>query len=87
MSLILLETELTQKNNFKKLGLYIDGSLQVFSFCPPRTCKPDEQTTLNTSHLHGNAWSSGKLDYDRLLVVFYDIKVMNAEVFAKIRKV
>ena len=34
-------------------------------------------------HLHGIAWSSGKLDYDNLFAVFYVIKVMNAEVFAK----
>ena len=29
------------------------------------------------------AWSSGKLDCDKLFVVFYDIKVMNVEVSAK----
>ena len=40
------------------------------------------KTTWNTSDLHGIAWSSGKLDYDKLLAVFYDIKVLNAEVFA-----
>ena len=34
-------------------------------------------------NLHGIAWSSGKLDYEKLFAVFYDIKVMNAEVFAK----
>ena len=34
-------------------------------------------------HLHGIAWSSGKLDYEKLFAVFYDIKVMNAEVFAE----
>ena len=39
--------------------------------------------TWNTSHLHGIAWSSGKLEYDELFAVFYEIKVMNAEVFAK----
>ena len=39
--------------------------------------------TWNTSHLHGIAWSSGKLVYDKLFAVFYDKKVMNAEVFAK----
>ena len=38
---------------------------------------------MNTNHLHGIAWSSGKLDYEKLFAVFYDIKVMNAEVFAK----
>ena len=83
MSWIVLDIELTEKDIFKELGLYIDGSLQRFSFCPPKTCKPNEQTTWNTKHLHGIAWSSGKLDYDKLFVVFYDIKVMNAEVFDK----
>ena len=34
-------------------------------------------------HLHGIVWSSGKLDYEKLFAVFYDIKVMNAEAFAK----
>ena len=32
---------------------------------------------------NGIAWSSGKLDYDKVFAVFYDIKVMIAEVFAK----
>ena len=83
MYLIVLDIELTEKEIVKELGLYIDGSLQGFSFCPPRTCKPKKQTTWNTSHLLGSAWSSGKLDYDKLFDVFYVIKLMNAEVFAK----
>ena len=40
-------------------------------------------TQGNTSHLHGIAWCSGKLDYDKLFAVFYDIKVLNAEVSAE----
>ena len=83
MSLIVLDIELTDKNTIKELGLYIDGSLPGFSFCPPKVFKRNKQTTWDTSHLHGNAWSSGKLDYEKLLAVFYDIKVLNAEVFAK----
>ena len=83
MSLILLDTEITEKNIFEELELYIDGSLQGFSFCPPKTSKPNKQTTRNTTHLLGIAWSSGKLDYDKLFAVFYDIKVMNAEVFVE----
>ena len=81
MSLILLEVELTEKQ-IKELALIIDGSLQGFSFCPPKTFKP-KQTTWNTSRLHGIAWNSGKLKYSKLFAVFYDITVMNAEVFAK----
>ena len=83
MSLIVLDIELTEKNIIKELGLFIDGSVQGFSFCPPKTFKPNKQTTRNTRHLHGIAWSSGKLDYEKLFAVFYDIKVINAEVFAK----
>ena len=35
MSLIVLDIELTEKNIFKEVGLFIDGSVQGFSFCPP----------------------------------------------------
>ena len=82
VSLIVLDIEPTDKNIIEELGLYRDGPLQGFSFCPPKTFKPNKQTTWNTSHLHGIAWSSGKLEYE-LFAVFYDIKIMNAEVFAK----
>ena len=57
--------------------------MQGFSFCPPKSFKPNKQTTWNTSHLYGIAWSSGKLDYEKLFAIFYDLKVMNAEVFVK----
>ena len=83
MSFILLDIELTEKNIIKQLEYFIDSSLQGFSFCPPKTFKPNKQTSCNTKHLHGIAWRSGKLDYEKLFVVFYDIKVMNGEVFAK----
>ena len=83
MCLIVLDIELTDKNIIKELGLYIDGSLQGFSFCSPKTFNPNKQTTWNTSLLYEIAWSSGKLDYEKLFAVFYDIKVMNPEVFAK----
>ena len=83
MSCIVLDIDLTEKNLNKELGLFIDGSVQGFSFCPPKTFKTNKQTTWNTRHLHGIAWSSGKLDYEKLFAVCYDIKVMNAEVFAK----
>ena len=67
----------------KQLGLCIDGSLQKLSFFPPKTCKPNKQKTWKTSHLYGIAWSGANLDYDKLLAVCYDMKVMNAEVSAK----
>ena len=84
MSLIVVDIQLTEKNIMKELGHLIDGFVQGFSFYPPKTFKPNKQTTWNTSHLHGIAWSSGKLDYEKMFAVFYDIKVMNAEVFAKV---
>ena len=83
MCSIVLDVELTEKNINKELGIFVDGFLQGFSFCPPKTFKPKKQSTWNSKHLHGIAWSSGKLDYESLFAVFYDIKVMNAEVFAK----
>ena len=54
-----------------------------FHFVHQKIYKPNKQTTWNTKHLLGIAWSSRKLDYDKLLAVFYDIKVKYAEVFAK----
>ena len=83
MPCIVLDIELTDRNVIKELGLFIDGSVQGFSFFPPKTFKPNKQTSWNTKHLHGIAWSKGKLDYEKLFAVFYDIKVKNAEVFAK----
>ena len=83
MSCIVLDIELTEKNIIEELGLFIDVSVQGFSFCPPKSFKPNKQTTWNTRHPHGIAWSSGKLDYEKLFAVFYDIKLLNAEVFAK----
>ena len=83
MSCILLDIDLTEKKIIKELGLYFDISVQGFSFCPPKSFEPNKQTTWNTSHLHGIAWSSGKLDYEKLFAAFYDIKIMIAEVFAK----
>ena len=74
MSLIVPDIELTDKNINKELGLYIDGSLQGFAFCPPKTFKPNKQSTWNISHLHGIAWSSGKLEYEKLFAIFYVIK-------------
>ena len=62
MYLIVLDIELTEKNIIKELGLFIDGPLQRFSFCSRKTFKPKKQTTWSTSHIHGIAWSSGKLD-------------------------
>ena len=83
MPLIVLDIVLIEKDTSKELRLYIDGSLQGFSFRPPKTCKPNKHTTWNTSHLHGIAWNSGKLEYGKLFAVLYDINVTNSELLAK----
>ena len=36
MSLNVLDVELTEKNVIKELSIFIDGSVQGFSFCPPK---------------------------------------------------
>ena len=74
MSCIVLDIKLPDEDVVKELGLFTDGSVQGFSFCPPKTFKPNTQTTWNTCYPHGIAWSSGKLDYEKLFAVFYDIK-------------
>ena len=83
MSLILLDIQLTERNKIEQLGVFFDGSPQGFLFCPPTTFKPNKRTTWNTSHPHGIAWSSGKLEYDKLFAVFCYTNVTNAEVSAK----
>ena len=70
MSLVVLNIELTENNIFKELGLFVDGFLQGFSFCPPETFKPNKQTSWNRKHLQGFARSSGKLDYGSCLLSF-----------------
>ena len=77
MSLIVLDIELTEENIIEELGL------QASSFFPSNTFKLNKQTRWNTSHLHGIACKSGKLDYEKLFAVFSDIKVRIAEDFAK----
>ena len=76
MSLTVLEIEVTRKNLIKELGLFILGSVQGLSFCPSRLLNP-------INRQHGIACGSGKLENEKKFAVFYDIKVMNAEVSAK----
>ena len=83
MSLVAVDLELTQKNKVRKLGFLIVGNEQRFLFCPPENYKPNQQTTWNTSHLHGIAWSSEKFEYGKLFNIFHDINTMNAEEFVK----
>ena len=70
LSCIVLDIVLTEKVILKELGLYIDISVQGFWFCPPKSFTPKKQTTWNTVHLHGIAWSRRKLNYEKLFAVF-----------------
>ena len=78
MSFIVLDIEVTEKDIIRELRLIIDGSPQELSFSPPKTFKPNKQTSWNTKHLHGIAWSSGKLDYEKLFAVFHDKEILNS---------
>ena len=49
MSCIVLDIELTDKNIIKELGLFIDGSVQRFSFCPPKVFKPNKHNIEHKS--------------------------------------
>ena len=53
-----------------------------FHFVRQRLLNPINRQ-YGTQIIYMDAWSSGKLEYEKLFAVFYDIKVMNAEVFAK----
>ena len=46
MFCLVLDIELIDKNVFKELGLFIDGSVQGFSFCPSKSFKPNKQTHM-----------------------------------------
>ena len=49
MLLIVIDMELTEKNINKELVPFIVGSLQGLSIFPPKTFKPNKQTTWNTN--------------------------------------
>ena len=50
----------------KELGVFIDGKVQGYSFCPPKKYKPTKQAVWCTRNLHGIVWNSGRLDYSEL---------------------
>ena len=85
MSLVLLDLELTEKEIFKELGLFLMAPEKDFHVLHQEliNLKPNKQTTWNKFHLHGNPWNSGKRDYDKLFAVSDNIKLMKAEVFAE----
>ena len=79
--MIVLDIKITEKNTFKELGPFNDGSLQGFSFCPPKTFKPNKQTTqVIYMELRGVVKTWIMISS---LLSFTAKKLMNAEVFAK----
>ena len=73
----------TNPKEHQKMRLPFDGIVQGFLFFPLKNNKPNEGTTWKTNHLHGFAWSSGKLEYDNLFDVFHETNTRNSEVFVK----
>ena len=84
MYLIVLELELNEKNKIKELGLYIDVFVQGFSFSPPRLLNLiNRQHGIHVIYMEMRGVVESWIMNDKLFAVFYDIKAMNAEVFAK----
>ena len=81
MSCIVLDIELADENVIKELGVYIDGKVQGYSFCPPKTYKPTKQAFWCTRNLHGIVWNSGSLDYSELSNI--PSRAVKDEYFAK----
>ena len=83
MFLIVQDKELTEKNIIKELGLYIDGSLQGFPFVHQRLVN-----LKNRQHGRQVIYMEMREVVESWIMIisllsFCDIKVMNAEVFAK----
>ena len=65
----MLDIEPTEKNINKELGLLLMALYEDFRFVHQRLYKRNKQLTCNTSHLRGIAWSSGKLEVEKLFLV------------------
>ena len=77
MSCIVIDFELTDKNFIKKLGVFIEGKIQGYSFCPPKKykgysfCPPrkykrTKQAFWCTKILHRIVWNGRRLYYSEL---------------------
>ena len=63
------------------MGVFIDGKVQGYSFCPPEKYKPTKQAFWCSRNLHGIVWKSGRLDYSDLSNILP--KAVKGEYFAK----
>ena len=43
MSCVVIDMELTDINVIKELGVFIDGKVQAYYFCPPKKYKPTKK--------------------------------------------
>ena len=50
---IALDIELADKSFFEEMGVFVDGNVQRYFFCPPEKYKPTEQLFRFTRKLHG----------------------------------
>ena len=66
MSCIVLETELADKNDIKKLGVFIDCKVQGSSIRPPKKYKPTKQAFWCTRNLHVFVSNSTRSDFKEL---------------------
>ena len=62
---IVLDVGPAEKYVFKGLGVFIDGIVQGYSFCPPKKYKPTKKAVWCIRNLNGIVWNSGRLYYSR----------------------
>ena len=62
---IVLDNELADQNNFRELGVFVDGKIQGHSFRPPRNYEPTKQAFWCTKNAQ-NCVEQGRLNYSEL---------------------
>ena len=63
---IVLDNELADKNVIRKLGVFIDGNVQGYSFRPPMRYQSTKQAFCCSRNLHERLCNSGCLYYREL---------------------
>ena len=66
MCCIVLDIELADINFTKKLGVFVDGKLQGYSFRPAKKNKSTKQAFWCSTKLHRIVWNSELSDYSEL---------------------
>ena len=81
LSCIVLDIELADENITKEFGVFIDGKVQGYLFCPPKKYKPPKQAFCCTRNLRGIVCNSWRLDYNYLSDIL--LRGVKGEHFAK----